>query len=194
MERLRTLGWFTGLLHVFALSLAGLFLRPGSILAPAAERAAYIAAEPWAWKLSWAVWVVAALAFLVFQVGCRRALPGPLTRWAMLPTLLAVVTDLSCDWMWIVDVPAAAAAGADFSVIESRAFFGGSVIANGLYTVAVLLTGLALPRHRVYTAAVVVTGFGFSLVAALFWPTAIVVLSGATILTYSVWAVRVTYP
>ena len=78
--------------HVAAIATMGLCLLPGMPGGPTAEvadRAAYVAANPWAWRLGWVPWHMCALADVLTGVALVS------TRWIpKLPALLTLAVTL----------------------------------------------------------------------------------------------------
>jgi hypothetical protein len=129
---------FNGLAFV-ALALA---LRHGTELVPLAERIAYVAGHPFAWRAGWILWMGAAITLLGFYAwwGCRVA-AGP----AVL-ALLVAATGACCDLLaeslyvgWLPD---------DFGRIQRAGTFLTGGMANDLYTLAGIVLTLATPGLR----------------------------------------------
>jgi hypothetical protein len=197
---LLALAWANMALHAAGLAAAWLGLRQGSVVAPLAERLAYIADRPLAWILGWGLWMLCAVVLVAFMAALRRALPGdPLAaELALVFTAAGMAVDLLCETIQIAVLPIAAGAGRSglnvFFIFESLAFTGGVTVANGLYTLGVLLMNLALrgvartPTRLAGWATVV---SGFALAAAGLVPLSLLLqaATGATIGAYCVWAV-----
>jgi hypothetical protein len=104
---------------------------------------------------------VGVFAALAMHVGSSRA-------WlAVIAAAAAAGIDLLCDTLQIVVLPALAAGGPGvapvFVAFERAAGAGGLVVANGLYTVAVLIMAVVLrertpPAARVFAFATVLGG------------------------------------
>src|SRR5262245_54693410 len=91
----------TILVHVLAmLSMAALLLpgMPGGSHAEAADRAAYVAAHPWLWRLGWVPWQISALCDLLLALALLR------TPWV--PRLPAVLVLLTTVTTLVIEQPA----------------------------------------------------------------------------------------
>jgi hypothetical protein len=143
-------------LHVIGLLLAAASMRPGTPAVPLAARLAYLSARPAGWTVGWLVWMACAVALAAFMVLLARAVPSPLTRLGAALALAGAVVDISCDvaYVWVLPVRAAADAAA-FVSFEHRLGLVSLTVANGLYSLAVLASTLALP-----TAATAARGLG----------------------------------
>jgi hypothetical protein len=137
-------------LHVAGLVLAAMALRPGTPAAPLPARMGYLAARPLGWTLGWLVWVLCAAALVTFMILLARAVPSRATRAGAALTLVAAVIDSVCDvtYAWLLPARAAASLAA-FVSLESRLGLLSLTLANGLYSAAVLISTLALPRTAV---------------------------------------------
>jgi hypothetical protein len=161
------------ILHVIALVFALFGMRPGSPLVPLPERLDYLAGAPLGWSLGWATWMLcgaALLAFLAVLVG-RLGEHAALARLALMLAVAAASFDLFCDSVFIVVLPALAGAPAPseelFRTIERLTGIGSLVIANGGYSIAILLVTRAL-RGPAALLGYAVGGFGLLLAAAGF--------------------------
>jgi len=179
--------------------MAWIGLRPGSTLIPLTERMAYLAKQPPAWSWGWGIWMLCALALVSFMAVLQRALPGdPLAaQLALIVSAAGMAVDLLCDALQIQVLPLAGASQpAVFLPFERLASIGGLTVANGLYTMGLLMMNLSLrglvgtPARFVGWAAVV---SGFSLAASGFVSSHILLqaATGATITFYSLWTVLV---
>jgi hypothetical protein len=201
---LTALAWSNVGLHVLALALAAVGLRPGTPLVPLPERLEYLARAPLAWSLGWGAWMLCGLALIAFLAVLVRRLGGgaDLAGLALTVAVVAAAFDLCCDAVYIVVLPALAAAQPPsepvFLAVERLTGLASLFIANGGYSVAVLLATLAL-RGRAGVGPFVVgvghgvAGFGLLLAAAGLtgvpwhaeWATP------PTIVLYCAWAVLV---
>lgn len=190
------LAWTNAVLHGAGLLAAWLALRHGSVLVPLAERMVYLATAPSSWRWGWAIWMLCSLLLAAFMGVLRRRVPeDPLAaQLAVLFTVAGMAVDLLCDVIQIEVLPAAAASGpAVFLAFERLAFTGGLTVANGLYTLGVLLMNSVLPKRgkatRLVGWATVLSGF--ALAAAGVFPAAALLqgATGATIGCFSLWAV-----
>lgn len=130
-------------LHLAGLVLAQVAIRPGSPLVAVADRIDYVAGRPLAWTVAWLVWGLCAFALLVFLAlaSRRRGEASVLGSLALALGAAGVGVDLLCDTLYVTVLPAVAAEGqASLFLVAERALgAGGVVVANGLYSVAVLL-------------------------------------------------------
>ena len=174
-QTLVRLAWLNVVLHGLGLVFAAVALGPGSPLAPAAERTAYLAARPVGWSLGWATWMVCALALVVFLTALFPHLDPRKPEAAALAVVLSAAgaaVDLLCDTLFIVLLPTLARDGPTplFLAFERTLGAGGAVVANGLYSISVLLAVACMPRGAEWRWARVLgvaTGLaGLSLVAA----------------------------
>ncbi|HUR67912.1 MAG TPA: hypothetical protein VM370_01600 [Candidatus Thermoplasmatota archaeon] len=119
--RLAPAAWLAVATHIAAGLGSLILLRPGSPLEPdAAARGAYVATHLAAWRVGWALWIVAALSFWqLLRALAPRAAPWVLAGLAFdVPSQLVLATPL--PW-------------------TDLAYRGSGVVANGLYTWALWL-------------------------------------------------------
>ena len=142
-------------LHVAGIALTLAALRPGSALVPVPERLAYLAPHPMGWALGWGVWMLCALSLVGFLASLQPYAESPHVA-SLGVTLCAAgaAIDLLCDTGQIVALPGLAGdptSHAAFLVWERWLDAGGTVAANGLYSIAIALTSLSLggrvPRY-----------------------------------------------
>jgi hypothetical protein len=132
----------------------------------------------------------------------RSLIPGqPLA--ALLALVFAaagMAVDLLCDVLQIQVLPLAAQAGPEnpglFLALERLAFTGGATVANGLYTLGVLLMTLCLGRSvsapaRYAGWATSLSGFAMVLAGLLPSPELLQASAGPTLGFYSLWTVLV---
>jgi hypothetical protein len=189
-------------LHVLGLILALAGMRPGTSLVSLDERLAYLAGHPAAWAAGWAVWMACALALVAFfAVLAPRADAGPLGSLAVTLAAAGAGVDLLCDTVQIVVLPDLAAFRppdpAAFYVVERAVGAGGTVVANGLYSIGVLLLALALRRRlptHVFVFGLGTFAAGMLMVVGGFLGDARVVAgaTGPTIAGFLLWTVAVT--
>ena len=87
-----------------------------------------------------------AVALAAFMVLLARAVPSPLTRGGAALAVAGAVVDIACDVAYAWVLPARAAADvAAFVSFEHRLGLVSLTVANGLYSLAVLVSTLALP-------------------------------------------------
>ena len=194
--------WVSVGLHVAGLALAVVGLRPGTPLVPAGDRVAYLAGRPLAWSLGWAAWMLCALALVAFLAALAQVVAERAAILGLGITLAAAgaAIDLTCDALYIIVLPGLAAGGPTplFLAAERALGAGGVVVANGLYSVAILLATLGL-RGRPDVPAVV-RGLGYAtfaagmlMVAAGFTgdPRQLQLATGLTILPFIAWTLGV---
>ena len=202
-RRLLTLtAWLSVGVHVTGLALAVIGMRPGTPLVPAGERVAYLAGRPLAWSLGWAAWMLCALALVAFLAVLAQVVPqasailGP----AVMLAAAGAAVDLTCDTLFITVVPTLARDGPTplFLTVERALGAGGVVVANGLYSVAILLATLGLRGQPVMPPFVLGLGYttfaaGMLMVAAGFTgdPQQLQVATGLTILPFTAWTLGV---
>ena len=196
------LAWLNVVLHGLGLVLAAVALGPGSPLAPAAERTAYLAGRPWGWVLGWATWMLCALALVAFLAALVPHLDPQKREGAGLTVVLAAAgaaVDLLCDTLFIVVLPDLGRDGPTplFLAFERTLGAGGAVVANGLYSLAALWAVRCSPRTAEWRLARLLgssTGVaGLSLVAAGFTgvPWHLVATTPLTILAFMCWTLAV---
>jgi hypothetical protein len=153
-------------LHALGLLLAAALLRPGLPPRPVAERLAYVAGAPAGWLGAWGVWMLCALALVALVAALERRLDARGCLATALATAGAAV-DLLCEVAWTAVLPGVASRG-DLEVylaLERLAGAGGAVVANGLYSLAVLTLSLALSRRG--RGAVAPLGYAVALAGLL---------------------------
>jgi hypothetical protein len=198
---LPALAWANVVLHVLGLAVAWFGLRPGSVAVPLAERMAYLADRPVAWSWGWGIWMLCTLLLVSFMAVLRRLLPGnsAAAQLALILTAAGMAADLLCDVIQIQVLPLAATAGTDlFLAFERLAFTGGVTVANGLYTLGVLLMTASLGRlvgapARLAGWATVLAGFALAATGFIPSPLLLQGATGATIGFYSLWTVLVAH-
>jgi len=190
-------------LHAAGLAAAWFGLRPGSaVFAPLAERMAYLAHRPAAWVWGWGIWMLCALVLVAFMAALRRQLPGdPLAgQLALAFSSAGMAVDLLCEVVQIQVLPVAAAAGPSqpdlFRAFERLAFTGGVTVANGLYTIGILLMshclrGIARTPARLAGWVTVISGLALAATGLDLWPALLQALTGLTIASYCLWTVLV---
>jgi len=195
------LAWGNAAAHGAGLIVAWLALRPGSLVLPLAPRMHYLAASSAGWRWGWGIWMLCAVLLVSFVVVLRRQIPGDpvAAQLAVLLTGAGMPVDLLCDALQIQALPLAARAGPGlFLVLDRLAFFGSLTVANGLYTIGVLLLNVCVrgavgPLARGAGWATVVSGLILAIEGTAPSPALLAVATGATLGFYSLWAVRVAY-
>jgi hypothetical protein len=186
------LAWGNVLLHGAGLVLAVIGMRPGSALVPLPERMAYLAGHPAEWTWGWGVWMVCSLLLLGFVAALRSRVPSAAADLALALTAAGMGADLLCDVIQIRALPLATGSEPLFLSLEAIAFTGGATVANGLYTVAVLILTLRLPTGRLARIAGLATAvFGAVMAAAGLIPSPrlLELATGPTIGFYSLWTI-----
>jgi hypothetical protein len=191
-------------LHATGLGLAATVLRPGAVPPEAAARAAYMASHRTVWATGWSVWGACALAQVAFLAvlseGRERGPGAGEARVALVLATGGAAVDLTCDTLWAALVPDVAAAGPTllFLTLERALSLAGQAVANGLYSVAVLLATVAVGNGRLGMNAVglsglltFATGFGLVTAGAVGSLRLLPATSAATILCFMAWCVIV---
>ncbi|HET6231470.1 MAG TPA: hypothetical protein VFE05_15460 [Longimicrobiaceae bacterium] len=164
-------------LHSAAIFAMAVVLAPGTEARPrVAERIAYVAAHPLAWRASWAVWMTSALAIVAFYAWWAAHLPS---RGRRLAAVLVVVAGAACDLsgeaMYALRLPRHAAdalAGAPgaaeaFARVQALGTLLTAVPANALYTLAGVLLTVWMPGLPRRTRALAWTTWGAGAVLSL---------------------------
>jgi len=202
MRTLTLTAWLNVGLHLLGLALAVTGMRPGTPLVPAAERAAYLAGRPLGWSLGWAAWMLCALALVAFLAALARAVPeaGAILGPAVMLAAAGAAIDLLCDTLYITVLPDLAQDGPGrlFLAVERALGAGGVVVANGLYSVAILLATIALRVRPSVPGRVRALGYatfaaGMLMVAAGFTgePRQLALATGPTIACFMAWTLGV---
>jgi hypothetical protein len=198
---LKHLAWWNVGLHLLALVLTWFFIRPGTEAFEYQVRCAYIA-QSWLWSASWTVWMICALMQVAFYARLIGYLPKrrDTAMFALSLACVGVGIDLLCDVIWISILPVFAGVRADISptyhALELLASTGGLVVANGLYSFAVLLFTFCMRREdyvQTHTLrlgyAVAAFGLLLSLAGLIGSHSLAVAMTGPTILCYCAWTV-----
>ena len=200
LRRLEILAWANVILHGVGLTVAWFGLRPGSVVAPLAERMAYLAADPAVWRWGWGIFMLCTLVLVAYTAVLERLLPPRSTaaRLALVLTASGMAVDLLCDVLQISVLPLAAAAGPAatplFLAVERLAFTGGATAANGLYTTGVLLMILGAGHRagapaRLAGYATVAAGYAMAAAGLLPSPALLQASAGPTLGFYCLWTV-----
>jgi hypothetical protein len=194
--RLRTAAWLNVIVHAIGLVLA-LGMRPGTGAFSVGERMAFLARAPIAWTAGWGVWMVCALAlggFFVILSGELANFNRTVARAALLCVGVALAVDLFCDAAQIAVLPLAARGdAAQFLVVERWVGIGGTLVANGLYTLGAVVVSLSLSRARERWLGLLlgVAGGAMAIGGVLGSARLIEVATGPTIILYCGWALAV---
>jgi hypothetical protein len=200
------LAWLNVFLHVAGLALAAIGVRPGSPLVPLEERLSYLAASPIGWTFAWVAWMCCAASLIAFLAVVTNRLGGEarLAQFGLMIAVTAAGFDLCCDSIYVLVFPMLASwqppAEAQFLLAERVTGIAGLVVANGGYSISILLVTLALrdqPGIFRFTVGVgyAVAGFGFLLAAAgITWvPWHAAWATPPTIGLFCLWVILVAY-
>jgi hypothetical protein len=197
---IKPLAWCNVALHIIALALTWFFIRPGMSALDVSSRQAYVVGHFWEWATAWGTWMACAIVQIFFYAELARYLTKArdAASFAVSIACAGLAIDLLCDTIWIVLVPQLPSWHADttmvYQVVEAIAKGGGLVVANGLYSVAVLILTLCL-RQQIASPITILLGYGvfvFGMVLSLAglvnsqWLAEF--STGPTILCYCAWA------
>jgi hypothetical protein len=164
---LTLLAWANVGLHAVALALAAVGMRPGTPLAPLPERLEYLAGSPAAWVLGWASWMLCAVLLLALLAAVTFRVEEGKRELARLGLTVAVVGagfDLLCDTVSILVFPMLASWRPPpeqlFLAVEKVTGIASLVIANGYYSVAILVLSTALRGRPGVSPSL--TGLGYA--------------------------------
>jgi hypothetical protein len=200
------LAWLNVFLHLVGLALAAVGIRPGSPLVPLPERLSYLAASPLAWTLAWVAWMCCAATLIAFLAVVTNRLGGEarLAQFGLMIAVAAAGFDLCCDSIYLLVFPMLASlqppAEALFLLVERVTGLAGLVVANGAYSISILLVTLALRGQPGISRLAVgvgcaVAGFGLLLAAAgITWvPWHAAWATPPTIGLFCLWVILVAY-
>jgi hypothetical protein len=176
---LTVLAWLNVLWHVAGLALAGIGMGPGTPLVSLRERMTYLAAAPVGWTFGWVSWMICALLLVAYLAVLVHRLgeTAELARFGLLIAIAGLPIDLLCDSMFIVVLPMIASwqppAEQLFLAVERATGIGSLVVANGAYSVAILMVSRVLQNRASIGLGTVMLGYavgmgGLLLVAAGF--------------------------
>jgi hypothetical protein len=178
--------------HLVGLGCA-LLMRPGTPLLPLDQRMRFLAQAPAAWSAGWGVWMLCALALAGFFVLLASRLPEAAARAVLLCVGAALAVDLFCDAAQMAVLPLCARGEpALFVVVERAVGLGGTLVANGLYTLATVLAAWVL-RRRLFALAVAVAGGAMCVGGLLDVPRVIEISTGPTIVLFCAFTARVAW-
>ncbi|MEW6730642.1 MAG: hypothetical protein AB1489_04825 [Acidobacteriota bacterium] len=194
--------WVNVILHLIGMVFALIGMRPGTPLIALSERQAYLASYPLGWSLGWGIWIVCALTLVVFSMLLAARLPTrqPLANLAVILCCAGAAIDISCDAIYITVLPMIAGWGEAnvplFLTVERIAGVGGIIVANGFYSLAVLIFALCmrdLGNRFVKELGYLVCCFGMLMVVAGFTgvPRHLELATGPTILSFCLWTILV---
>lgn len=170
-RRLRNAAWLTLAIHAVAGAAMLLILKRGLATNPdLADRMNFVAQTTAPWRAAWLTWNLAAVSILYFFMRMAQAHALETARWcraALAIVVIAVIFDLSAEWLMMFSLPALARAHAAdaFLRLDRTAVLLTGCIANGLYTLATLI--LALSTRRSYPTWTWLAGAGVGIVGAL---------------------------
>lgn len=200
MRPLRAAAYTTAGLNALGLVLAAGAMRPGAPMMPLDARVAFLASRPIGWTVGWGVWMLAAIALVVFFVLLARAVPGRSSRAGLVLVAIGAAVDLACDTAQMTLVPLVAAAHepARFAALDRACWAGGVIGGSGLYCLAVATLTIALARAGRAGPLVVASG-ALTLAFGAVWVGAEVVearaflepATAATVGAFLLWAVAV---
>jgi hypothetical protein len=159
-DNLKILAWANVALHVLALILAAIGMRPGTPLMPLADRLDYLARRPAGWLLGWAAWMACAVLLIAFlAVVVERLGPnGGLARLGLVIAIVGAGFDLLCDSIYMMVLPMIAAWEPPpeqlFLTVEKATGIASLFVANGAYSVAILLVSGGLGQRGIYSGTV----------------------------------------
>lgn len=182
-------------LHAVGLLAAALWMRPGTAVFSSDVRRAFLAADPLGWRCGWAVWMLCALSVAGFFSVLCASLDAAVARLVTTLVSAAIAVDLLCDVAQLAVLPMAARdTEGVFRVVERLAGAGGTVVANGLYTLAAVTVSVALPSVRVRALGALLGLAGFGMVLAGLMDSAVGVerSTGPAIVLYGLWALVVS--
>jgi hypothetical protein len=176
---IRRVAWINVVVHFAGLVLAAIGIRPGSPLVSLPERLSYLADKPPGWALGWITWICCAIALIAFLAVLTQRLrkQSGLAELSLMIAIAGAALDLSCDAIYAIAVPMLAAwqppVETLFLTVERVTGIVSLAIANGAYSVAILLFTMVLQGRREFGALTVgigygVGGFGLLLAAAGF--------------------------
>ena len=160
-----------------------LVIAPATPLVPdLAERERYVSEHLVAWRVSWAIWMIAAATLLWCYAWWRSRVRA--SRVALVIAGAGIVADWSSELLLIIGAPDGYAQAAPV------AFFLTGAIANGLYTIAGIQLTLAspfTPAERAYAAFMWSAGVMLSAGAILSLPLVTAIATGELFLLFCPW-------
>jgi hypothetical protein len=146
LEAILLLNLFLHAIAVLAMALLLLPGLPGGSADRVEDRAAYIAAHPWLWRLGWLPWQLTAVADLLLSFALIRTawVPRRPAMFSLLATLAAVIPDLAGETLWVtrgVEIAHEAVrsgAAQPYADFEARMMWQVGAVAGSLYVVMAL--------------------------------------------------------
>lgn len=159
-------------------------LAPGTTLVDETTRVAYVNAHLLAWRVGWALWVVAAASLLFFyRWWSARVRAGPLP---LAVALVGFAADLTAETLLIAVVP-------DHPELARPAFVLTGAVANVAYTIAGILLTVRTPSLagslRAWTWTVWLAGLVLGAFALFEIPLGIAALSAVLFALFLPWLV-----
>jgi hypothetical protein len=192
MMRLRQAAVANVTVHLVGLACA-LLMRPGTALFSLEARMRFLGEAPIGWEIGWGVWMLCALALGGFFVLLAESLPPATRRAALTCVGAAIAVDLFCDAAQMAVLPLAARGDPGlFVIVERLAGIGGTLVANGLYTLATVLAAWSL-RRPLLAVAVGVAGAAMCIGGVLDAPRIIELSTGPTIVLFCLFTVRAAW-
>jgi hypothetical protein len=197
---IKPLAWWNVALHVVALAMTWFLIRPGMSPIEVSTRQTYVVTHHWEWAIAWGTWMACAIVQVIFYAELARYLTKArdAATFAVSIASAGLAIDLLSDTIWIVLIPRLPTWHTDttliYQAIEQLAKGGGLVVANGLYSFAVLILTLCL-RHQIASPITILLGYGvfafgmaLSLAGLMSSQWLAEVSTGPTILCYCAWA------
>jgi hypothetical protein len=150
VNALTVLAWLNVCLHAAGLALAAVGMRPGTPLVSLPERLDYLAGAPLGWTLGWVTWMACAVLLIAFLAALTWRLRerDNLARLGLTIAVAGAACDLFCDTVYLLVLPMLASWRPPpeqlFLTVERLTGIGSLVIANGAYSVGILLISAAL--------------------------------------------------
>ena len=136
--------------------------------------------------------MLCSLLLLGYVAALRSRRPSFAADLALTLTAVGVGVDLLCDAIQMRGLPLATSSEPLFLSLEAIVFTGGATVANGLYTVAVLILTLRLrigPGARLAGFATAVAGTAMAIAGLIPSPRLLELATGPTIGFYSLWTI-----
>jgi len=193
------LAWLNVVLHVAGLGFAAFGMRPGTRDETFAE---FVGSSPLSWTLCWLTWMLCAVALITFLAAAVNRLvePAPLGRLGLTFAVVGLGFDLLCDSVYIFVLPRLGKGFTPnlFDIVERVTGIASLFIANGAYTVGILLISRDMRRAGRATEATTAVGigvgvFGLLLAATAFphEPSLVAIAAAPTIMLFCVWVMLV---
>jgi hypothetical protein len=163
-RRIIYLAWLNAGLHVAALALSAMFIRPGSPSVPPAERITYLAGQPAGWFFAWTIWAACALTMVSFALVAAKRIRSPMAKWGLAFAVIGAMADLVCDDLFAFSLPLLAfhAESATETFLRAGRLMNLASLSinNSLYSISTLLLTLALRGRPGLVRGTVPVGVG----------------------------------